>query len=69
MTEEQYELENDYLTMARIMEKEYRKWIKHADNSWRFRAMTGMEQLTAKDAFKDGFMAGFQGKYFGGTNG
>jgi hypothetical protein len=60
---------DDYLTMARIMETELEKWKKHENNNWRWRAMTGMEQLTAKDAFKDGFMAGFQGKYFGGTNG
>ena len=55
-------MSDDYLTMARIMEKELQKWIKHEGNRWH--AMTGMEQLTAKTAFTSGFMAGFSGKYF-----
>jgi hypothetical protein len=69
MTEEQYELENDYLTMARLCEKELKKFIRERDFNLEWRNMTGREQLIAKASFKSGFMKGFEGKYFGGTNG
>jgi len=59
-------MSDDYLTMARIMEKELQNWIKHEGNRWH--AMTGMEQLTAKTAFTSGFMKGFEGKFFSSDN-
>ena len=55
----------EYLTMARIMDIELEKWV---GKSKEYRYMTGMEQLTARTAFIDGFMAGFSGKYFGGND-
>jgi hypothetical protein len=61
MTEETYELENDYLTMARIMHNEFRKYEKKS--IWGHN-LTGMDNIKAKDAFQAGFVAGFEGKYF-----
>jgi len=55
----------EYLTMARIMTAEWGKWV---EKSKEYRHMTGMEQLTARTAFIDGFMVGFQAKYFGDSN-
>ena len=61
MTEEQYEFENDYLTMVRIMEKEWESWKNNNPN---YRTYTGFEQLQEKTAYQAGFMAGFSGRYF-----
>jgi hypothetical protein len=61
-------MSDNYLTMARIMEKELKKWVDSRDQEHEFRNMTGMEQLIAKASFKSGFFAGFEGKYFGDSN-
>lgn len=50
-----------YLTMARIMRKEWREWqVKYV---WG-KGYTGHTELAIKDAFEAGFMAGFSGRYF-----
>lgn len=51
-----------YLTMARIMERELKDFIKKRDSEWR--NMTGREQIITKASFQSGFMAGFSGRYF-----
>lgn len=53
-------LDTNYLTMARIEDKEWRKWSKEnmrPDD-------IGHTIIRARSAFKDGFFAGFQGRYF-----
>jgi hypothetical protein len=61
MTEEQYEFENDYLTMARIMEKE---WDEYQRTKVWGEGRTGLVELYLADAYQAGFMAGFSGRYF-----
>lgn len=79
MNQEQYELEQDYLgnqeeweaqegdylTMARIMNRERTKCIEEHTE---FRNYTGFEQIIFKTAYNAGFMAGFSGRYFGEDN-
>ena len=61
--ESETEMANDnYLTMARIMERELKKFIQKRDMEWR--NMTGKEQIITKASFQSGFMAGFAGRYF-----
>jgi hypothetical protein len=60
--------DDNYLTMARLCEKELKKWVDRRDQEHEFRNMTGMEQLIAKASFRSGFMKGFEGKYFGEMN-
>lgn len=50
-----------YLTMARIMAKEMKKY-EHS-NIWG-KGHTGFQEILVRDAFKAGFMAGFAGRYF-----
>lgn len=52
----------NYLTMARIMKEEWAVWL--SKNSLEYARMTGFEQIHSKNAFRDGFMAGFEGRYF-----
>ena len=52
---------DDYLTMARIMEKEMNEWRKKNITSMD----TGITILKAKKAYQDGFMAGFCLKFTG----
>ena len=52
---------DDYLTMARIMEKEMNEWRKKNMTS----TDTGATILKAKRAYQDGFMAGFCFKFTG----
>ena len=59
-------MSDNYLTMARIMAIELEQWKK---NNKAFRNFTGIEQLHTEAAFQDGFMKGFEGKYFGEING
>ena len=54
-------VDDGYLTMARIMDKELEKWLRV--NPY-YRNYTGFEQLKEKAAFEAGFMAGFSGRYF-----
>jgi hypothetical protein len=56
----------EYLTMARIMENELEKFKVYKTDGWR--TLTGMERVLVEGAFKQGFMAGFSGKYFGDNN-
>jgi hypothetical protein len=56
----------EYLTMTRIMENELKKWQEDKNVGWR--TLTGMERVLVEGAFKQGFMAGFSGKYFGGND-
>ena len=55
----------EYLTMARIMRKEYREW--QSKYVWG-KGYTGHTELALKSAFEAGFMKGFEGKYFGEMN-
>ena len=59
-------MSDNYLTMARIMANELTKWEKE---NLRGAKYTGFQEIMAKEAFKAGFMAGFQGRYFGEING
>jgi hypothetical protein len=52
---------DNYLTMARIMEKEMNEWRKSNINA----SDTGVTILKAKRAYQDGFMAGFCLKFTG----
>jgi hypothetical protein len=54
----------EYLTMTRIMGDEWQKWLRRRA----YKGMTGMEHYVAEEAYKAGFMAGFEGKYFGEKN-
>jgi hypothetical protein len=54
-------MSDDYLTMARIMANELTKWEKE---NLRGEKHTGFQIIMAKEAYKAGFMAGFQGRYF-----
>ena len=54
-------MSDNYLTMARIMEKE---WVKYRNAHKSYSTFTAMEQIQEKSAFQAGFMAGFSGKYF-----
>ena len=56
----------EYLTMTRIMNGEIEKWKQSNLRGWQ--GMTGIEQLYAESAYKDGFIAGFSGKYFGSND-
>lgn len=60
---EEYFIEegSDYLTMARIMNEEWGKFVKK--EMWG-RSYTGFTEAAIKNAFQAGFMAGFEGKYF-----
>lgn len=53
--------DDNYLTMARIMNKERTKWIEQKNN---WHTMTGMEQIITKESYNAGFMAGFQARFF-----
>ena len=55
----------EYLTMTRIMGEEWQKYKKKS--IWGYN-LTGMDNIKAKDAFEQGFVAGFSGKYFGESN-
>jgi hypothetical protein len=50
-----------YLTMARIMSKE---WKKYQQKEVWGKGYTGFTELALKSAFEAGFMAGFSGRYF-----
>lgn len=51
----------DYLTMARIMKDEWRKYkVKEV---WS-KGYTGHTEIAIQNAFKNGFMAGFEGRFF-----
>ena len=52
---------SDYLTMARIMNEEWDKFVK--TEVWG-KGYTGFTEAAIKNAFQAGFMAGFEGKYF-----
>ena len=54
-------MSDNYLTMARIMEKGWQSWYR--ENVLRTNP-TGFELIKLKKAYEDGFMAGFSGKYF-----
>ena len=54
-------MSDNYLTMARIMAKEMKKY-EHS-NIWG-RGHTGFQEILVRDAFKAGFMAGFQARFF-----
>jgi hypothetical protein len=54
---------DDYLTMARIMEKELFKHMKTVYEANRMR--TGIEDIELRGAFQAGFMAGFCLKFTG----
>ena len=50
-----------YLTMSRIMGKEWRDY--QVKNVWG-KGYTGFQEIAIKQAFEQGFMAGFAGRYF-----
>ena len=50
-----------YLTMARIMDTKYHEWKK--ENVWG-KGYTGLVEIALKQAYQEGFMAGFSGRYF-----
>jgi hypothetical protein len=54
-------MSKDYLTMARIMAKEWEEYQRK--EVWGTNR-TGLEEIYLKDAYQAGFMAGFSGKYF-----
>jgi len=63
IVQQEREMANDnYLTMARIMDRELKKFIKSRESEWR--NMTGKEQIITKASFQSGFMCGFAGRYF-----
>jgi hypothetical protein len=51
----------EYLTMARIMGKEWREY--QTTNVWG-KGYTGFTEIAIKNAFETAFMAGFQAKFF-----
>lgn len=54
-------MSDDYLTMARIMGKEWREY--QTTNVWG-KGYTGHTEIALKQAYGAGFMAGFQAKFF-----
>jgi len=52
---------DDYLTMARIMEKETEKWTAKVLAS----SATGSEVVKARQSYQAGFMAGFCFRFTG----
>ena len=56
---------DDYLTMARLCSGEWLKWV---GKNPQFHRMTGFEQAHSKTAFRDGFFAGFEAKFFKQTD-
>ena len=52
---------DNYLTMARIMKKE---WEAYQRKEVWARKYTGHAEIAIQNAFKAGFMAGFEGIYF-----
>jgi hypothetical protein len=50
----------EYLTMTRIMGDEWQKWLRRRS----YKGLTGMEQYIAEEAYKAGFMAGFEARFF-----
>lgn len=53
-------MSKDYLTMARIMKQELKKYQRKTLPP----TATGWQIIQSKDAFEAGFMAGFQAKFF-----
>lgn len=51
----------EYLTMARIMEQE---WKQYQQKEVWGKGYTGHTELALKWAYETGFMKGFEGKYF-----
>jgi len=51
----------EYLTMARIMAKEWKDYQKK--EVWG-KGYTGFTEIALKQAYEAGFMNGFSGKYF-----
>jgi hypothetical protein len=52
---------DNYLTMARIMGREWRDY--QVKNVWG-KSYTGHTEIAIKSAYEAGFMAGFSGRYF-----
>ena len=55
-------MSDNYLTMARIMEKELFSYMKKANETNRMR--TGIQDIELRQAFQAGFMKGFEAKFF-----
>ena len=53
-------MSDDYLVMARVMERGWKAWEK--ENVWGA-SLTGMAELAVQKAYKDAFMAGFYLKF------
>jgi len=57
IVQQEREMANDnYLTMARIMDRELKKFIKSRESEWR--NMTGKEQIITKASFQSGLCVG-----------
>ena len=54
-------MSEDYLTMARIMEQELKKFQQK--NVWG-KGYIGHREIEMKKSFEAGFMAGFEAKFF-----
>jgi hypothetical protein len=54
-----------YLTLARIMGREWRDY--QVKNVWG-KSYTGHTEIAIKQAYEAGFMAGFSGRYFEQTD-
>jgi hypothetical protein len=55
-------MSDNYLTMARIMGKEWREY--QTKEVWG-KGYTGHTEIAIKHAFETAFMAGFEGRIFG----
>lgn len=53
-------MSDNYLTMARIMKRETKKYLQKNLPS----NPTGWQIINTERAFKDGFMAGFEARFF-----
>lgn len=64
---QEYFVDDDpsYLTLARIMNREWR--LHEKENVWG-KGFTGFAEIAIQDAFKAGFMKGFEGRYFEQTD-
>lgn len=54
-------MSKDYLTMARIMAREWKEYQRK--EVWG-KGYTGFTEIAIKNAFETAFMAGFSGRYF-----
>ena len=52
---------DDYLVMARVLDREFEKWVSEHNHAWR--DLTGLAQLYVERAYTDAFMAGFYLKF------